>query len=482
MTARGAVLAIGTACAAVLAAAPAAAAPPGPRAEVLERTEPVLAAARAPADSAWAGAVVVLEGKPDAPDAEAPRLGLLRVRDGRAEVAPLGAAPREARSVACLAGPGPGRLLVGRPGGIDEFVAGPDGLSAVARLEDDRLEPFRLADRPDLDGDGTPDLLQAAYTGLLAWRRTATGFAPLAAARLAPVVRSGAEQVTVSGSDVLVPVPDAPERWSFPDGLPGHRLRLFRVPLGPQGAGTPCAAWIDAGTALRPLAAAVLSGTAPRLVALAAPADKLSFFGNATLVVAPLACDETARGTAPLQAFKTGVDAMIGWTRLDVRDATGDGLPDALLSGHQGLTSPDLHVALHEGTAGGRFAERARECSVRKVTPLGARWDEDVDGDGWFDLVAFEESGAILLRGTAPKAGSVPLACDAPVRVTLPEGVTAQRMLELADIDGDGARELVLAARWSPPGRKEGKTRMEVSREGAVHGDDAPRIVVIHFR
>ena len=43
---------------------------------------------------------------------------------------------------------------------------------------------------------------------------------------------------------IVEPVPPAAVRWTWPEALPGKRMRVYRVPLTPGGQA--CAAWIDA--------------------------------------------------------------------------------------------------------------------------------------------------------------------------------------------------------------------------------------------
>jgi hypothetical protein len=386
--------------------------------------------------------------------------------------------------IAVEAGPGGGlRVLFGRPGGIDEIQLDAPGAAprVVKLIEDDALDPYSFKDRPDLDGDGTKDLLQATYEGIVTWKRAGDGsVSRVAGPRVPPFANSYGEQVTLSGRLILTPVPPELVRWTWPETLPGRRLRVYRAPL-PPATGDVCAAWIDAGAQLYAARAVILSGAPPRLAALVAPSDKIAIFGNLSLLVAPLTCDETARGRQPTLVAKTAFEANIGWTLFAARDVTGDGRLDLLYFGQQGLLDEKLQVAVHHGLADGSFGASPAIGERSDLEPISARWENDVDGDGLLDLVVLDPKRALLARGRAvAKTNELPVDLQKAAVVELPENVRPRRLVELIDFDGDGRLEALIAGETRE--EKSKKDKAEVRVGGAIpRAEKDAQLVIVRF-
>ena len=441
---------------------------------------PRIASVAGPAGTAWSGCAILLEGRTrgDVP----PQVSTLCLVEGQPTFTVLGTVAARTRSIAAEAGPGGSlRILVGRPGGIDEMrLESPGAPAQIASLvEDDALEPTALADRPDLDGDGDADLLQATYEGLSLYRREDHGgMTRLQGVQIPPFAEVEGEQLTVHGRPVLEPVPSAPVRWTWPETLQGKRLRTYRVPLA--AGGEVCAAWIDAESQVYASRAVALSGTPERLVALVAPADRFSLFGNLTLIVAPLACDATARGSRPTLALETEFNANIGWAALGVRDVTGDGLADITILGRQGLTNEKLRVAVHAGRADGSFSAKPATEVRSDLDPLFAVWDKDVDGDGRLDLVVLERTRVMLARGIqVSKETDVPFELRKPVFAALPASIAAERLALLLDFDGDGRLDALVAGD-EPQDKEKGGVTVRVGN--AVAPEKDARLAIVPLR
>lgn len=442
---------------------------------------PLVSAVPAPDGTPWERCLLLLEGRPETDDP--PQITALCAGAGAGAAVtftPLAAAPAHCRAIfGERTASGGLRVLAGRPGGVDalEFAARGAAVERRGLIDDERVDPETLGQTADVDGDGTPDqLLQATYAGLAAWRRAPDGGATaLGTARLAPETTVGADVALVRGPIGVGQAPDAPVQWTWPETMPGRRLRTWRVPLHAHGPGTPCAAWVQSPIPVYVQNGVFLGGDPPRLAALVAPSEKVAIFGNTTLLLAPLACDDTARGKLPEVFQKTDFDANIGWVGLDARDVTGDGTLDLVLYGRQGAVDHRLKLAVYRGTGAGRFESKPRELTDGHLDPLAARFDADVDGDGTADLVLLEEHRALALPGRPAK--TVPFDESGKRAVTLPPGLSADTLLAALDLDRDGRAEIVALAR---PEHDPRRSRVNVSGAGAAPRP-AARILVIRF-
>ena len=395
-----------------LAARPTAPAAPLPL--VVERPQPIHAIEEAPSGSAWGGCAFVLEGPPGR-GAERTVVAVCRggtVR-GAPELRPLAAGLAGARALAAdLLGDGRVRVLVGVVGGVRAFLLGAPGEQPVEApgVSDPRLDPSSLGDRPDLDGDGTRDLLQATWEGLAAWRWTGDGFDPLASAALPRRAAAAGGGVTVWSPSVIAGNEAPRPRWTWPASWTGERLRVERVELGPLGAGPACSAWVAPGSRMQAAAAVVTGGDRPVLAALVEPAEQIALLGERRLLVAPLACRASGRGEPPAMMLETPLANYFAGATLLVRDATGDGIADVVAIGFSGRLKPDLEVLAWAGNAGGGLARRPQRWSHRADSMSGSwSFDWDVDGDGRKDLVRRDQRKVWIARGVRPEPGRVPL-------------------------------------------------------------------------
>ena len=437
-----------------LAARPTTPAAPAPL--VVERSQPIHAIEEAPRGSAWESCAFALEG----PQGRRAERALVAVCRGGAsgdppELRPLAAGLVGARALAAdRLGDGRVRVLVGVAGGVRAFLLGTPGEPPVeARgLSDARLDPASLADRPDLDGDGTRDLLQTTWEGLAAWRWAGDGFGPLASAALPRRAAAAGGTVTVWSPGVIAGDEAPRPRWTWPANWTGERLRVERVELGPQGAGAACSAWIAPGSRVQAAAAAVTGGGRPVLVALVEPAERIALLGERRLLVAPLACRASGRGEPPAMLLETPLANYFAGATLLVRDATGDGIDDVVAIGISGRLKPDLEVLAWTGNAGGGLARRPQRWSHRAESMSGSwSFDWDVDGDGRKDLVRREEQAVWVARGVVPEAGRVPLERTPSFAAALPREYAAVgpwgRVLPRVEHPGEPAWLLLAAQR-----------------------------------
>jgi hypothetical protein len=320
-------------------------------------------------------------------------------------------------------------LLVGAAGEVRVFSLAKRDAAPVAKsgLRDVRLGPTSLADRPDLDGDGTADLVQGLSTGVAAWRLTSSGFALLHDVALPPSARFSRDSVKVSGTAILPSHDASGVRFTEVDERPGNRWRVFRVALG--GDGSACPAFVEPGGAWRAKSAAVVPGDhsiAPRLVALAQPSDRLALLKESRLVIAPLACRTSGKGAEPEFFYETDFPNMSSPV-LRVDDLTGDGTLDIVAEGDKGLFPPDVQIAVWRGIGDGHF-EKKPLTLIQKFKGLeGADFTRDIDGDGSIDLTFAGKQGFGYCRGVAPRNDEVPLDCSAPVVLAVPKDHVAQR-------------------------------------------------------
>jgi len=141
--------------------------------------------------------------------------------------------------------------------------------------------------------------------------------------------------------------------------------------------------------------------------------------------------DDTFVATRPFDGI-TGLRQFV-WADLD-----GDGNPDAAMLDADG----HLHVFVNERQ--GKFLERPLPADVRVFKAIGAA---DVDHDGVLDLVAVSNDGVVLrmsVTTTAPGWSTEELA-----RVPA-ASVTGDVRLHAADVDNNGALDLVIAQVSAP--------------------------------
>jgi hypothetical protein len=350
-----------------------------------------------------------------------------------------------------------GWLEIGSPEGIDLYCPGgeaPPSLKPCGALRDPRLAPTTLEPGPDLDGDGTGELVQSVFDGVAVWgRRGRETLGPAAIAPLPVRAGAGATYVNVSVTPVLeILEQPAPEVWTLPEPRPGARLRLFRVPLSAEGPGEPCAAWVSLDEPRRAVASLVVPGDPPLLASLTQPAERLALLNEQRLLVVPLVCDPTRRGKKPLWVDETPLDNY-GPSELLLRDVTGDGRLDLVAIGVQGRLRPHVRVEVHAGREDGRFEDHGERWLRERVDDapwfFGA-WRRDVDGDGVEDLAFADGRSLVMVPGRLDEDGAAALDWDGRL---------------VADMPGEVVR--VRAAHWLPPSGEGGvRVLMPARREG----------------
>lgn len=457
------------ACGALLALAALSAARAAP---TIVELPPLLWSDKGPEKSAWAQCTILLAGRRHREPP--PQAFTLCYADGKPSLSALIPVHRESVALAVSAGPDGGlRAQVGRPGGVDEIRVNAPGAPAriISLIEDEALYPRWLGDAPDVDGDGRSDLVQATYAGVSLWHREPDEtMTRRLTVPLAPDASFDGEWITVRGKYLLEPAPPAPLRWTWPEMFPGKRLKTFRVPIDAADA-RPCEVWIDAEAQVNVTDAEVLSGQPPRLVALTRPADRFALFGNSTLLVAPLACDATARGTKATQRIETDFDSNIGWVELDVRDVNGDGILDVLIIGRLGVINAKLKVAVYAGLANGAFAGSAASATRSDLEPLEATWKDDLDGDGRSDIVVLDKTRVLLVRGIKPKGTrDLPFDLRKATVVDLPDSVKPRALLDPVDFDGDGRLEALVVGEPKAP-----------ADNADASGEKYTRLVIVPF-
>jgi len=267
-----------------------------------------------------------------------------------------------------------------------------------------------------------------------------------------------------------------------------HGRQRLRVLLSCSGQEEPEEVW-----ALLPGAETVTEARFLRLdgtpVLAALTRTKLGPFVEQDLRVFPLAASRSRAGEPPLLAARTGCP-MWRSAELASADADGDGKDDLVLLCEKGLIDQELRVEVFRNLAAPgeppRFERRSRAVNVEGEHDSW-RYGADLTGDGIPDLLSLRDGQFLELRagsgGRRPVDGrpvwSVPAGPpeepgeeEDEHRVEVRAGsdgggvrVTrgGPRLLGVADLDGDGAREVVL---YRPVRKRQGEET--VWRGGAV--------------
>jgi hypothetical protein len=377
----------------------------------------------------------------------------------------LGDLPPQILSSRWVQGTSAGWLEVGHPGGVDVYCA--DGESApvlrrCGELRDSRLAPGELEPGPDLDGDGTGELVQGVFDGIAAWRRSGPGglerifWAPLPVQASASSTSVGVRAASVLG---LVKGGGDMVAWTAPKPRPGARLRMHRVPLGAEAPRAFCSAWVKTEEPVLAVASLIVPGNPPHLAALVQPSERLALLNEQRLMVASLECDRTRRGQAPAWVDETPLDNYLGGHLL-LRDVTGDARPDLIALGVQGRLRPRVRVEVYAADAGGGWESHGDRWLKERVADPPTYlvpWDRDLDGDGVNDLAFHDQEFLFVVPGVRGRGGEENL--DWEARLIGPQPATGTRWLPAAR-PGDPVRALMPVRR-----RVEDEEAMEGPRE-----------------
>ena len=341
------------------------------------------------------------------------------------------------------------QVLLGLPDGrivahtveVDEGRLGPP----ILLLDDASIGRARPEDRPDLDRDGTADLLLAVPRGMAAWCHTGERFSPLSQLplpRRASFASLGPE-LRVSRSGYLRTDDTASRvRWFRPERRRAGRLSVRRVSFADPEAPSTCEAWIRTVEPLNAGAFRVLDGErGPLLIVLTLPAERVSILGEWSLLLAPLRCDRTGRGVEPLATSGTPIPVWSHAYFGRLRDHDGDGVADLVLHGVSGRLRPRVELLLYDGAAL-RRGELPRPRGVSFSMKRGdigpwEIWDVDLDDDGRVDLLFTPRQGVLAwIRGAEGRGRAFPLASRPAAEVPFPERLSGARSLRPLRLEG----------------------------------------------
>ncbi len=368
-------------------------------------------------------------------------------------------------AISLLAAAGSGGSLeiwVGLEGALEIWRQADRGaaIEVVARLEDPRIGPIlREEDRPDLDGDGSADFVQGHFEGFTGWRRAGATFVEIASVNIPPTATLVERRVAVRTPPLLAVDSESGNRFTSPQAQPGDRWRVHRVQTGDAGRAVDvCPAWIDLPEPLEVRSAAIAEGTPPRLIALAQPGDRMALLGEMSLVVAPLECRRSGRGTGFERTVPTK-HANYSPGSLSMRDVTGDGLDDAVVLGTSGRFDADPFVTVLVRQKDGSFASRPitwkGDADDFGTMALYA-WDADLDGDGRQDLAYLHDGSTLaVIPGLEPDGASVPLARKPARLVALPRDIDPFGKALIIVRGGDDRRLVYMGTRAKKGGKSE---------------------------
>jgi hypothetical protein len=206
----------------------------------------------------------------------------------------------------------------------------------------------------------------------------------------------------------------------------------------------------------------------PVLLVTTKPAGKLNLFGEKRLRLYPLARDRSRLGLNPLFAAKSRMNLWQSGTPSMI-DVDGDGVEDLVIGYWKGLLDSRVVLDAYLRAADGSFVASPRTTAfdVKKGDRSFVQYGEDLDGDGLPDLLVRGAEGLLIYRGRSSRNGKK-LVEPRPLTIPLgpapetPESVGVEvdsrkgaRWIErfaterprLADLEGDGRVELLLVDR-----------------------------------
>jgi len=335
-----------------------------------------------------------------------------------------------------------GELLLGEPGAIYRLH-----LDGVPRLE-------RLAEGPGLEpvaGGAGPGLALAAAGRLLLIDGGGPRVLPL------PFDAARRRHGLLLSTPPVTALHHAGGTLRFAAGpQAAGRRRLLTVLIDPraQADAAERQAW-----SLLPQAERVhesrylMLDRTPLLAVATSNAERMVILGRKRLRLFPLTADRTRAGRPPLLAAE--LKARL-WqpVELSAFDADGDGDDDLVVVERAGLGDGKLHLGVFPGRGGGRVAAGSRDSTIDIIDGPASGWHygADLDGDGEADLLLRQGGELRIHRGRMRRARKgVVEGRPALVVALLPAGGGAGAAPpwghpELADVDGDGRDDVVLAA------------------------------------
>jgi hypothetical protein len=375
----------------------------------------------------------------------------------------------------------PRKLLDGLPeksSALDAIDLDGDGVEEILLGEPGKLWTLGSADAPDaprllLEASGFDLRRSAASRGrfqavdmgrLRTW--TLDGGRLVPGPEQALPVRATREQRALRLSSLPVAaVGDLPLQAVGPEE--NGKTRLRTILLGPDGQRTEAWSQLPGREKVDGARYIALDGR-PVLIVFTSDADKIGIFAEQRFRLFLLSADRTRSGQPPSLAFETATNR---WFPVEpvVTDLDRDGRQDLVVLQPEGLGGGDFVVDAFfgQGSPGGGRFERPRRLKLNNLEARFWRYGDDVTGDGAADLITLSETGLRVFAGTAdprrdlldrrPRQTLDFAAGKETVTVSLGAGSEGAEMAssisnplgrpQLADLDGDGGMEILLASR-----------------------------------